>query len=204
MNKSSVKEIKERFDNDVERFSNLDTGQVTTIDAKISLELLTEAAKRINSSKEVDNALKEIHGKGFAPGDNSPKTLYRKGVVINNAFRRAGLSVADRKKALAICFDSGLCGEPKPGENIADFLFDFPSYPFKNELKKDYLLANKNYYPIRKANKWGFVNKQFKTVIAPIYDWVSNFQEGVAVAMLGQKRLSQMQCIRIAGINMKR
>lgn len=47
MNKSTVKEIKERFDNDVERFSNLDTGQVATIDAKISLELLTEASKRI-------------------------------------------------------------------------------------------------------------------------------------------------------------
>ena len=47
MNKSTVKEIKERFDNDVERFSNLDTGQLSTIDAKISLELITEASKRI-------------------------------------------------------------------------------------------------------------------------------------------------------------
>lgn len=47
MNKSSTAEIRERFDNDVERFSNLDTGQVATIDAKISLELITEAAKRI-------------------------------------------------------------------------------------------------------------------------------------------------------------
>jgi tRNA (cmo5U34)-methyltransferase len=48
MNKSTVEEIKERFDNDVERFSNLDTGQLSTIDAKISLELITEASKRIN------------------------------------------------------------------------------------------------------------------------------------------------------------
>lgn len=47
MNKSTTREIKERFDNDVERFSNLDTGQLSTIDAKISLELITEAAKRI-------------------------------------------------------------------------------------------------------------------------------------------------------------
>jgi len=47
MNKSTVEEIKQRFDNDVDRFSNLDTGQVSTIDAKISLELITEAAKRI-------------------------------------------------------------------------------------------------------------------------------------------------------------
>lgn len=47
MNKSTVAEIKQRFDNDVERFSNLNTGQVSTIDAKISLELITEASKRI-------------------------------------------------------------------------------------------------------------------------------------------------------------
>ncbi|OHX68013.1 class I SAM-dependent methyltransferase [Flammeovirga pacifica] len=46
MNKSTTEEIKTRFDNDVERFSNLDTGQVSTIDAKISLELITESAKR--------------------------------------------------------------------------------------------------------------------------------------------------------------
>jgi tRNA (cmo5U34)-methyltransferase len=47
MNKSTVNEIKERFDNEVERFSNLETGQVSTIDAKLSLELITEAANRV-------------------------------------------------------------------------------------------------------------------------------------------------------------
>ena len=47
MNKSTVEEIRNRFDKDVERFSNLDSGQVSTIDARISLELITEASKRI-------------------------------------------------------------------------------------------------------------------------------------------------------------
>ena len=47
MKKSTIEEIKERFDNDVERFSNLETGQLSTIDAKVSLELITEASKRI-------------------------------------------------------------------------------------------------------------------------------------------------------------
>lgn len=45
--KSTVEEIKQRFDNDVDRFSNLETGQVSTIDATVSLELITEAARRI-------------------------------------------------------------------------------------------------------------------------------------------------------------
>ncbi len=47
MNKSTIEEIRSRFDNDVDRFSNLDTGQLSTIDAPISLELITESAKRL-------------------------------------------------------------------------------------------------------------------------------------------------------------
>ncbi len=43
-NKSSVIDIKKRFDNDVERFSNLETGQTATIDAPLAMELITQAA----------------------------------------------------------------------------------------------------------------------------------------------------------------
>src|SRR5882757_3141755 len=46
--KSTNDEIRARFDNDVERFANLDTGQATTIDAPLTMELCTEAAKYIN------------------------------------------------------------------------------------------------------------------------------------------------------------
>jgi len=42
--KSSVEEIRQRFDNDVERFSNLDTGQAATVDAPLVMSLVTEAA----------------------------------------------------------------------------------------------------------------------------------------------------------------
>ncbi|UJH92087.1 class I SAM-dependent methyltransferase [Antarcticibacterium sp. 1MA-6-2] len=52
MKKSTVEEIRERFDNDIERFSNLGTGQLATIDAKVSLELITEASKRITPKAE--------------------------------------------------------------------------------------------------------------------------------------------------------
>jgi tRNA (cmo5U34)-methyltransferase len=52
MQKSTVEEIRERFDHDVERFSNLDTGQVSTVDAKITLELIAESAKRLVPNAE--------------------------------------------------------------------------------------------------------------------------------------------------------
>ena len=42
--KSSPDEIRRRFDADVERFANLETGQSATIDAPLVLELIAEAA----------------------------------------------------------------------------------------------------------------------------------------------------------------
>ncbi len=42
--KSTIEEIRERFDGDVERFSNLETGQQATIDAPLAMELITRAA----------------------------------------------------------------------------------------------------------------------------------------------------------------
>ncbi len=44
MKKSTVEQIRERFDRDVERFSNLETGQSATIDAPIALELIARVA----------------------------------------------------------------------------------------------------------------------------------------------------------------
>jgi tRNA (cmo5U34)-methyltransferase len=46
--KATNQEIRERFDKDTERFSNLETGQQTTIDAPITMELCTEAARYAN------------------------------------------------------------------------------------------------------------------------------------------------------------
>jgi tRNA (cmo5U34)-methyltransferase len=45
--KSTVDEIRARFDKDVERFSNLQTGQTATMDAPLALELITEAAASV-------------------------------------------------------------------------------------------------------------------------------------------------------------
>jgi len=46
--KATNQEIRERFDKDTDRFSNLETGQLTTIDAPLTMELCTEAAKYAN------------------------------------------------------------------------------------------------------------------------------------------------------------
>ena len=43
-NKSTTEEIRARFDRDVERFSNLESGQEATMDAPLSIELIANAA----------------------------------------------------------------------------------------------------------------------------------------------------------------
>lgn len=54
--KSSVEEIRSRFDNDVQRFSNLDTAQQTVIDAQYCLEILTETVRHLtpNAKSSLD------------------------------------------------------------------------------------------------------------------------------------------------------
>src|SRR2546430_139638 len=50
MNKSTSQQIRERFDNDVERFSNLTTGQTAQIDSPLILDLISASAAATNPS----------------------------------------------------------------------------------------------------------------------------------------------------------
>ncbi len=68
-NKSTVEEIRNRFDNDVERFSNLSTGQQATIDAALSMELITQAAAVSNPNA------KNVLDIGCGAGNNTLKLL---------------------------------------------------------------------------------------------------------------------------------
>lgn len=69
--KSSVDEIRRRFDQDVERFSNLETGQSATIDAPLALDLVTQVVARLNPSA---TALLDV---GCGAGNYAPKLLQR-------------------------------------------------------------------------------------------------------------------------------
>ncbi|HWB52620.1 MAG TPA: class I SAM-dependent methyltransferase [Tepidisphaeraceae bacterium] len=50
MPKSTVDEIRRRFDADVDRFSNLETGQSATMDAPLVLDLIARSAVAVNPS----------------------------------------------------------------------------------------------------------------------------------------------------------
>jgi tRNA (cmo5U34)-methyltransferase len=71
MAKSTVEEIRRRFDADVERFSNLETGQCAAVDSPLGLELIAAAAARLNPQAE---SLLNI---GCGAGNYSLKLLER-------------------------------------------------------------------------------------------------------------------------------
>jgi len=53
--KSTIDAIRSRFDNDVERFSSLETGQAATIDAPLAMTLIAEAA--VSCTKNIRRVL---------------------------------------------------------------------------------------------------------------------------------------------------
>ncbi len=68
-NKSSLEEIEKRFDGDVDRFSNLKTGQSAIMDAPLVMELITRAA--VNSTARIRRVLDV----GCGAGNNTLKLL---------------------------------------------------------------------------------------------------------------------------------
>ena len=71
--KSTIEEIRERFDNDVERFSNLETGQLATIDAPLAMELITQAAVACTPR------IRRVLDVGCGAGNNTLKLLQAAG-----------------------------------------------------------------------------------------------------------------------------
>ena len=67
--KSSLEEIKKRFDNDVARFSNLEMGQSSTIDAPLAMELIAQAAVKSTTN------IRRILDIGCGAGNNTIKLL---------------------------------------------------------------------------------------------------------------------------------
>lgn len=102
--KSTVAEIRARFDNDVERFSNLETGQTSTIDAALVMELLTQAAVATTGD------IKRVLDIGCGAGNNTLRLLEKAGPFESHLLdlskpmlERAGARVISAKASEVRC-----------------------------------------------------------------------------------------------------
>jgi len=67
--KSTLENIRRRFDGDVDRFSNLETGQAATIDAPLAMDLITRAAVSCTAK------IRRVLDIGCGAGNNTLKLL---------------------------------------------------------------------------------------------------------------------------------
>ncbi len=65
---------------------------------------------------------------------------------------------------------------------LEKFLNEYPAFPFKNSIVKELELNKFTLYPYQKDDDFGFIDSVGKIIIAPAYDAVSDFSEGLSVA----------------------
>lgn len=148
--KATNEEIKERFDNDVERFSNLNTGQQTTLDAPLTMELCTDAAKHI-----VPNA-KELLDIGCGAGNYTLKML-AKIPNLNCTLNDLSLPMLERAKERVSAQTSG---------TVTTIQLDMKELDLPAE-KYDIILAAATLHHLRTDEDWELVFTKFYQSLKP-------------------------------------
>ena len=92
MNKSSIEEIEQRFDADVERFSNLESSQANTIDAVLNMELITDGIQRLYPN------LENLLDIGCGAGNYAVKTIMKTHNLVNVDLVDLSQPMLDRAK----------------------------------------------------------------------------------------------------------
>ena len=169
--KSSIAEIRARFDNDVERFSNLETGQQATIDAPLSMELITEAA--MATTPHINNVL-DI---GCGAGNNTVKLLQLKS-PLNCDLVDLSKPMLEKAKARI---------QPLTTGQVRTFQQDFRSVELPEE-HYDVVIAAAVLHHLRDDWDWRLAFEKIYAITAPggsvwITDLVSHEQKAVQAMM---------------------
>lgn len=166
--KSTIEEIRQRFDHEVERFSNLNTGQMATIDAPLAMELITLAA--VHSTPSIRHVL-DI---GCGAGNNTLKLreVYKKDFSVD--LLDLSLPMLERAKARVSATNQS---------PIRIFLSDFREAELKEE-SYDVILAAAVLHHLRDDADWEAAFSKIYRSLAPggsvwITDLVAHENESV-------------------------
>lgn len=169
--KSTVDQIRKRFDDDVERFSNLETGQASTVDAALVMELITNAA--VTSTREINHVL-DI---GCGAGNNTLRLLEKVGSFDSDLL---DLSEPMLKRARARV-------EAANGGRVAVYQGDFRDVELAAG-QYDVIIAAAVLHHLRDDADWLRTFKKIYTITAPggsvwISDLVSHETDAVQAMM---------------------
>lgn len=170
-NKSTLAEIEKRFDSDVERFSNLETGQTSTIDAALVMDLITDAA--VATTPDINRVL-DI---GCGAGNNSLCLLEKSGPFDCDLIDLSE-PMLTRAKARLQAINVG---------RVRSFQGDFRSIELPAG-SYDVVIAAAVLHHLRDDDDWRAAFHKIYTLIAPggsvwISDLVSHETEPVAQMM---------------------
>ena len=70
---------------------------------------------------------------------------------------------------------------------IAAYTLNYPDYPFMAELKDEYEMAVTRFYPITDGDYWGFINDKGEVAIDLKFEWVEDFQDGIAMVGIADR-----------------
>lgn len=101
--KSTVEQIRDRFDHDVERFSNLQSGQSATIDAPLAMDLITQAALATT------HPIRRVLDVGCGAGNNVLKLREAKGEDFDVTLVDLSQPMLDRAQARVREANGGAC-----------------------------------------------------------------------------------------------
>ena len=161
MMKSSVDEIRERFDGEVERFSVLETGQTATIDAPLVLELISGAAAAVTPSA------RDVLDVGCGAGNYTLKLLERL-PGLNATLVDLSRPMLDRAQQRV--------GE-RTGGQVRTIQGDIREIEL-GEGQFDVILAAAVLHHLREESEWEMVFKKFYRCLRPGGSiWISDLVE---------------------------
>jgi tRNA (cmo5U34)-methyltransferase len=159
--KSSVEQIRQRFDGDVERFSQLETGQAATIDAPLVLELISRAAATVTPHA------RDVLDVGCGAGNYTLKLLERL-PGLNATLMDLSLPMLERARQRV--------GEKTSGQ-VQTLQTDVRAAEL-GEGKFDVILAAAVLHHLRDEGEWAAVFSKFYRCLRPGGSiWISDLIE---------------------------
>lgn len=148
--KSTREEIRARFDADVERFSNLETGQQATPDAVLAMELITRAAATVTPR------IRHVLDIGCGAGNNTLKLLQLRPGFESDLLDLSGAMLARARER----------AEAAGAKNVRTFHADFREADLPAGVY-DVILAAAVLHHLRDEADWESAFRKIHRLLAP-------------------------------------